>query len=172
MLSENQVRQLISENELLRIQLQDVNDMIAIREEELELLRKKAAEATMLQSKLENNLYELDFMQNELGKQQQIASGAAKREESLEVEVLDGIRMEKEFYTIREKLESARAELSDMQYEVSDMKHLNSELARLKTRIAELESNLDLLELDNSFMKEELAELRQLKEDLEKGQAN
>ena len=39
MLPDSLLQQLISENELLQIQLQDVNEMIQVREEELEILK-------------------------------------------------------------------------------------------------------------------------------------
>ena len=88
-----------SENELLRIQLKDINEMIAVREEELTLLRRKADEAASLRSKLENSLLEMDTLQQELGLQQQKAYGSSNREAALETEILEGIRMEKSIMT-------------------------------------------------------------------------
>ena len=73
MLSEEQIRKLKSENEFLQIQLQDINEMIAIREEELDILRRKAQEAVETGSKLEGAYEELSYMQNVIGKHQQIA---------------------------------------------------------------------------------------------------
>ena len=55
MISNNLLQQLQSENELLQLQLQDVNEMIKVREDELEILRKTAAHAVMLQSRLDIN---------------------------------------------------------------------------------------------------------------------
>jgi septal ring factor EnvC (AmiA/AmiB activator) len=45
-----------------------------------------------------------------------------------------------------------------------ETKKLNQVIAQLKTRVAELESQLDLVEMDQGFLREELAELRAWKE--------
>ena len=164
MISGDQLQQLKSENELLRIQLKDINEMIAVREEELTLLRRKDDEADSLRSKLENSLLEMDTLQQELGLQQQKAYGSSNREAALETEILEGIRMEKEYYDIRDRLGSARAEITQLQQETMETKKLNQVIAQLKTRVAELESQLDLVEMDQGFLREELAELRAWKE--------
>ena len=45
-----------------------------------------------------------------------------------------------------------------------ETKRLNQVIAQLKTRVAELESQLDLVEMDQGFLREELTELRAWKE--------
>jgi predicted RNase H-like nuclease (RuvC/YqgF family) len=83
MIADNLVKQLKSENELLQIQLQDLNYMIEAREEELDMLRKTAAHAVQLQSRLDHNLFEIEQMQDMIGEKQREAQGALKREASL-----------------------------------------------------------------------------------------
>lgn len=169
MISGDLLQQLRSENELLRIQLKDLNEMISVREEELELLRRKAGEAASLRSRLENTLQEMDLLQDSLGIQQQKLYGAGTRAASLESEVLAGIQMEKEYYSIRDSLNSARAEISQLQSEVLETRRLNQLVAELRTRIADLESRLDLADMDQGFLKEELQELRAWKESRPEG---
>ncbi|HRF26429.1 MAG TPA: hypothetical protein PKW54_03745 [Ferruginibacter sp.] len=160
MMSNDQVQELRSENELLRIQLNDLNELISIREEELDILRRKAGKAAEYQSKLENTLLEMDYLQSELGRQLQETAGAGQRATAYEQEILEGIRMEKEFYSIRDKYNSLQAELADLQQEASSIRNLNQQISTLKTRVAELESALELIELDKGFLKEELEALR------------
>lgn len=50
MLSEDIIQQLKSDNALLHVQLNDLTELIQIREEELEILRTKAAQVAALQS--------------------------------------------------------------------------------------------------------------------------
>lgn len=96
MIADNLVKQLKSENELLQIQLQDLNYMIEAREEELDMLRKTAAHAVQLQSRLDHNLFEIEQMQEVIGEKQREAQGALKRESSLEAEMFQSIQMERE----------------------------------------------------------------------------
>jgi hypothetical protein len=159
MLSTDEIQQLKSENELLRIQLQDITEMISIRDEEVEILRKKAAFGVMLQSTLEGNLDEISQMQHNLGEQQRKAAGAAKREAAMENEIIQSIEIEKEFYTIREKYESSKAAILDMDNELAETSAMYRQLAAAISRIAELESNLELALLENERLKKQMEKL-------------
>jgi predicted RNase H-like nuclease (RuvC/YqgF family) len=70
MLTEKQIKQLKGENELLQLELEDVNQIIKQREEELEQLKNTAATARQLQSRLDMNLLEMEQMQNAIGEKQ------------------------------------------------------------------------------------------------------
>lgn len=162
MLPDSLLQQLISENELLQIQLQDVNEMIQVREEELEILRNTAAHAIQLQSRLDMNLDEFYSLQDVIGNQQQDAEGSAKREASLEEELMHSINMETEFYNIKDQFESTKAALMDVQSEMDTVASLYKQIAELSTRVAELESSHEIASMENGFLKEELEELRKL----------
>ena len=162
MLPDSLLQQLISENELLQIQLQDVNEMIQVREEELEILRNTAAHAIQLQSRLDMNLDEFYSLQDIIGNQQQDAEGSAKREASLEEELMQSINMETEFYNIKDQFESTKAALMDVQSEMDTVASLYKQIAELSTRVAELESSHEIASMENGFLKEELEELRKL----------
>ena len=160
MISDKLLQHLKSENEHLQVQLEDVNEMIRIREEELEMLRKTAAWAISLQSRLDINLDEFYQMQDLIGNQQHLAEGAAKRELAMENEILQSIEMETELYNIKDQFASTKAALTDANYEMDKMISANKEIAILKKRITELESNLEIASLENGFLKEELNNYR------------
>ena len=162
MLPDSLLQQLISENELLQIQLQDVNEMIQVREEELEILRNTAAHAVLLQSRLDMNLDEFYSLQDVIGNQQKDAEDSAKREASLEEELVQSINMETEFYNIKDQFESTKAALMDVQSEMDTVASLYKQIAELTTRVAELESSHEIASMENGFLKEELEELRKL----------
>ena len=161
MLPDSLLQQLKAENELLQIQLQDLNEMINAREEELEILRKKATLAIELQSRLDMNLDGFYQMQSMIGEQQQVVQAASKREASLEKELLESIEMETRFYTLKDQLESTKAALSDVNKEMDKMASLYKEVAQLKSKISELESNAEIMVMENGFLKEELEKFRQ-----------
>jgi len=159
MLSEDEIQQLKSENELLQLQLQDITEMINIREEEIQVLRKKAAQTVELRSELDGNLEEINQMQNIIGDQQRKAAGAAKREVAMENEIIQSLEMEKEFYTIRDKYESARAAITDLDNELAETSSMYRQLATAISRVAELESSLEIALLENKHLNEKLDEL-------------
>lgn len=163
-----QFEQLRSEKELLQIELQDVNYMIRIREEELAILREKARKAIECQSKLVENLYEIEQMQNNLGEQQQKAEGAALREAALEEELMVSIRMEQEFYTIQQQFSSSQAAVNMLNGELVTASDWHKQLVAYKARVTELESNLEIALLDNDSFKDDINELREQLEALQK----
>jgi len=155
MLSETLLRHLQSENELLQLQLQDVNEMISVREEELFHLRQTAEHAVLLQSRLDINLDEFYQMQDQIGKHQEQAAGAARREYTLEDELMKSMDMETELYNIRDELASTKAAFEDVNQEMEQTRFLYRQIATLNARVAELESNVEIAVLENSFLKEE-----------------
>jgi len=169
MLSEEQIKQLKSENDLLQLQLQDVNYMIRIREEELEILRSKAKNAVGLQSQLEGTFYELEQMQNFIGRKQQEADGAARREAAMEEEIIQSINMEKEYYNIKSSFASANAALLDINSQLSESAHIYKELAKANASIAELESNLAIAEEEKDLLKYEMEKLKKRYDTLQQG---
>ena len=60
MLSEEQVKRLVSANESLQIQLDDANAILAAREQEIEFLGNELSEATVLRSKLDGQMGHVD----------------------------------------------------------------------------------------------------------------
>ena len=156
MLSKDEIQQLKSENGLLQIQLQDITEMINIREEELDILRKKAAHTVLLQSTLDNNLEEISQMQLMIGEQQQKFAGAEKREVAMENEIVQSLEIEKEFYTIKNKYQSARAAITDFDNELAETSSMYRQLATSIARVAELESSLEMTLLENQCLKGQL----------------
>ena len=155
MLSEDIIQQLKSDNALLHVQLNDLTELIQIREEELEILRTKAAQVAALQSNLDENIYQLEQMQIFLGDQEREVAGANRRELSMETEMLESLQMEKDYYTLSDKLKSTRAALDDISEQFAEASALFREVATLKSTIAELESKLEIESLDNQFLREE-----------------
>ena len=159
MLSKDEIQQLKSENDLLRLQLRDITEMINIREEELDILRKKAAYSVLLQSTLDGNLEEFTQMQYFISAEQRKVESAVKREAAMENEIVQSLEIEKEFYNIKEKYQSARAAINDLDNELAETAIMYRQLAASNARVAELESSLEIALLENDDIKEKLEKL-------------
>lgn len=159
MLSTGDLQQLQSENELLKIQLNDISEMINIREEEVDILRKKAANAVLLQSTLEGNLNQIAQMQLLIGEEQRKAAGATRRETAMEEEVIRSIEIEKSYYTLQEELDSNKVALKDLDNELAETASLYRQLSESMSRVAELESRLEMIQLENMRLKDKLEKL-------------
>ena len=160
MISENFITELKNENQALQLQLQDLEYMIQMREDELVYLKKAADSVAELQSRFDHNLYEFEQMQNRIGDQQQKAEGAARREIALEDELIQTIQTETAYYELRDQFKSSKAAFDDINSQLEDMSLLYRELADLKSKVTELESNLEIVNLDNQFLKEDLEKYR------------
>ena len=159
MLSTGDLQQLQSENELLKIQLNDISEMINIREEEVDILRKKAANAVLLQSTLEGNLNQIAQMQLLIGEEQRKAAGATRRETAMEEEVIRSIEIEKSYYTLQEELDSNKVALKNLNNELAETASLYRQLSESMSRVAELESRLEMIQLENMRLKDKLEKL-------------
>ena len=166
---EDEIKRLKSENEYLQLQLQDVNYILSIREEELELLRVKGKQAVQMQSTLEGNYNELSQMQTIIGKTQQQAFGAAKREAAMEHELIQSIHLEKEYYNTRKELVSVTAAFTDLDAKLDEAGNVYKDLENAKRKIAELESFNDISKEEKDFLTYEIEKLKKQNKRLQEG---
>lgn len=164
MLSEKQLDILRSENELLQIQLDDVNQMIQIREEELELLRNRAKEAAEMQSQLDQNLNEFEQMQLHLGKCQQKNNGQSDRLEALENELYNSIKEQLSAAETVKHFNSMEANLIDTSKELQQAETVYQQMVQIKKTAAAAQSELEIAYMEINSLKEELAEVKALNE--------
>ena len=78
----------------------------------------------------------------------------------LEEELFQNIKIETEYYKIKEDLNSTKTALEDINNQMSEAILLYKQVADLKSKITELESNLEIAELDKQFLKEEIDEIK------------
>ncbi len=155
------IQKLTEEKESLLLQVADLNYLLELREEELNELKNSSKSLQELKSKIEEQLYDFEHMQNLLGQQQQLAIGQSNREIAMEKELLNTLDKEKSYYTLKEQFHSTSVALSDLQTQLKDMMNIYKELLACKNKLAASESNLEITLLDNQFLKEELEQLHQ-----------
>ncbi len=131
MLSQEQINKLISENEFLHVQLKELNEMLALREEEIEILTSSANDTTQLRSQLELQDVEKKSLQDSITQKQQQAQGAANREKDLEDELVDASNLLKEYAALQQKYTHLLIQNKDVEERLAFMNKRNDELIRL-----------------------------------------
>ena len=142
MLSIEQVKQLVSENELLQVQLQDINYVLSEREQELLELRENAADSSELMSRLDMQLDELHSMQNLIGKKDQQAEGAEERELELQEELTESAKLLQQYNELLQEHIYLQTQLSGLQLQVQELGAGNLRLQKIANKVGELESEL------------------------------
>ncbi len=159
---EKKIRILISENEFLQLQLEDLNSEIKKRYEEINLLGDVTESTAALRSKIDSNFLEIEQLKY---------SSQQASEKFLEIEMMNeelGMNLYKEIKE-RQRGEEALKEMNSLK---SNMEIISEELNEtavlyktvqtLKAELAEVMSTLNLLEIDNKDLKIEIEELKEL----------
>ncbi len=153
MLSEDQVKKIISINDSLQLQLNDANAMLAAREQEIDFLHGELAESTALRSKLDDHLEEIESIQNRLGEKQQAARGAEEREFVLHQELTEMARLNKDYNELIQDYAYLSSRFKDIQAQLTSLEERNFQLQQVANRIGELESRLENTVLERDDLK-------------------
>lgn len=156
MLSEEQIKKIISANESLQVQLADANRMLAAREEEIEFLSAELAESTALRSKLDGQLAEIASMQNQLGEKQDAVKGAEEREFELHQELTGMALLNKQYNELVQDYAYLQSQFRDIQAQYSALQERNLELEKVNGTIGELQSRLENSLLERDLLKEKI----------------
>lgn len=160
MLSEDHIKQLISENEFLQVQLEEVNGVLAEREKELDELRSAQSEANRLRSLLDTRLDELHSMQNFIGEQEQQVMGAEEREIQLQKELTEAVRLQQQYNEMVGHYAYIQAQLEDVQARLTELNSRNLELQKIAAKIGDLESQLANSILERDELKNQVTSFR------------
>lgn len=142
MLTQDQLKQLISANQSLQVQLEEANMILSEREEQLLILRENAARNNELQSIADARLDELYSMQNLIGKKDQEAAGAEERELELQQELTEAARLQQQYNALAEQYDYLQARFDDLEDALASLKHKHLLLQQIAAKIGELESHL------------------------------
>ena len=164
MLNPQQIQQLLSENESLQTQVKELEEILALREEELELLREEAAGAAALRSQLDLRLEEMAGMQNQISLQQRKTAGAESREMELQQELVDSVQLLQQYNDLKKQFIYTSTQLEDMQGELSALKKKNMMLQGIAVQVGELESKVENLAFERDTLLEKLAALENIQE--------
>ena len=163
MLTEDQIKKIISLNDSLQVQLEDTNTMLAAREKEIEYLNRELAEATALRSRLDGQQSEIESIQNKLGIKQQQALGAEEREIELQEELTEMARLNKNYNELIQDYAYLQSQFKDIQAQLATLNERNFQLQQITGRIGELESTLETTKLERDDLKTRLTTLESQK---------
>jgi prefoldin subunit 5 len=159
MLSEEQIKRLVSANESLQVQLGDVNTVLAEREKEIEILKKEIADATELRSKIEAKLAEIESMQERLEKKDQKVIGAEEREFELQQELTEAARQHIKHNELVQQYAYLQSQFEDIRAQLAEVNERNNKLQQMAGGLGELESNLEITVRERDDLKSRLTAL-------------
>lgn len=154
------IQELTAENARLQKEMEELEFLIEMKEEELDELKQAAAQIAFLQSNLTKNLEELDIVKYNMREAQEKLKGAQKRENALEEEIIYSIETEKNYYELKEEYQASLNTIEIQQEELKTTPSLVIEMKNLRSRLAEAMSEIELLQLDNQYLREDLQQLQ------------
>ena len=149
----------VSARDMLQGQLNETLELLALRDEQIDIQRQKLSKMAQLQSQLDNMQYEIEFLQNELDEQRQKAGGQRQREMELMEELQMGDSKIKQYGSLPEQVASLQTQVKLLRQEADEMAALNNELLVELKQVAQLQSNLSIEKQENTILREKLAEL-------------
>ncbi len=129
MLSEQQIQHLMAANESLQLQLAEANEILAIQQEELVLLRQQSSETAALRSQLD-----------------------------LQQKIIPPIKEQQQFTDLQQEYIYITTQLNDMQQQQDALKKKNNMLQKIAVQVGELESNVENLTFERDTLLEKLNE--------------
>ena len=157
MLSTQQIQELLTQNEGLQAQLNEANEILTLREEELVIVRGQAAITADLRSQLDMQLVEITALQNQINTQQRNATGAQIREQEMQEELIDSIQLLHGHTDLKKQYIYTAAQLDDLQEELTALKKKNTMLQKIAVQVGELESKVENLTYERDILMEKIA---------------
>jgi DNA repair exonuclease SbcCD ATPase subunit len=146
----------MSEFELESLTMKDLQVLLQLREEELQELRQQSNQVAECRSLLEERLLAFGQMQETLLEWQKRAMSATRREDATERELLQCLPFEQQYHALKKTIQSRESEIAWLQEEVTEIRKQNEVIDHLKERLAACESELELIRLDNYYLREAL----------------
>jgi len=154
MTAEEELEFLKSENQLLNIQLEEMNAILFEKEEQIAFLKKNDTDIAALQSRMEGQLYDLQQMQDIIGKKQQQAEGASEREAALNNELAVAYSLQEKYDYLLTEYTYAQTQLQDIQHTIAEIKKRNELLQQMAAKAVELESRLENAEIETAALRD------------------
>ena len=159
---EKKIRMLVSENEFLLLQLEDINLALKKKDEEIDMLADNIDTAAFLRSKIEGNLLEIEQLKYDNQQTTQKSFGLQMLNEELEEDLLKQIKgRQKEQKTIKE-MHGVKANLEVLTEELNEAAAFYKMLQSLQKKLSEATSIVSLTEIENQELKKEIQEQKEL----------
>lgn len=163
MLTEEQIKQLVSANDSLQVLLADANAMLAAREQEIAFLNTELAEAVALRSRLDGQLAEIESIETRLNNKQQAAKGAEERELELHQELTGMALLNKNYSELQQDYAYLQSQYKDILTRLTDVQQYNIQLEQAVAGIGELQSKLENSQLEKETLKDRIVKMEALR---------
>jgi chromosome segregation ATPase len=157
--SRNEYMRVLAARQVAEDLLTEAREIIALRDEQIDILRQKAAKAVELQSRLDNMQYEVEYLQDMIEKGEQKNTGAAIREQEMMEELKRDTGKLQQMGTLQEQYESAQKQLHLFKQEADELAALNKELLEELKKIPMLQSSLEIEKQENRILLDKLSRL-------------
>ncbi len=165
---EKKIQLLLSENEFLQEQLEDLNNEIRKKEEEISLLGDGVESEASLRSRIENNLVEIAQLKYNSEEVLKKAAAVEMMNEELELNLLKQIKGRQQEKAEIKELNSVKASNEILSSELDEAVTLYKKVTALKKELAEAKSIAEMKEIENKHLREEVEELNALLKELRK----
>ena len=163
MLSEEQLKKLVSANNSLQVQLNDANTTLLFRNEEIDYLNLELKECSMLRSTLQGQVEEIESMRNRLGEKQQAVAGSEIREYELYRELTELAQLKRQYEELLQDYAYLQSQFKDIRAQLATVNERNFNLQQASGRVAELESRLEMTLIERKDLKEKITTLESQK---------
>lgn len=159
---EKEIRILVSENEFLQLQLEDITNFAKKKEDELQLRADEMETVASLRSKIEGNLIEVEHLSYMHHQVVQERLGIDMLNEELEIELLQQIKGRQKEQEALKEMNSVKANMEIVTEELNEAAAFYKMVQSLKKQLAEAKSIGEIRELENIDLKNEIQDLREL----------
>ena len=163
---EKKIRMLVSENEFLQLQLEDINNELKKKDKEIDLLAEDNETAAYLRSKIDSNLIEIEQLKYYNQEAQQKNIGLEALNEELEVDLLQQMKGRQKEQQALKEINSVKTNMEVITEELNEAAALYKKLQALREKLAEANSKALMAETENEELKKEVREQRELIESL------
>ncbi len=160
---EKQIRLLLSENEFLQEQLEELNLTIEKKEEDLlELANRIPESEALLRSKIEGNLIEIKQLNDNYNEAEQKIKTSEIINEELELDFVKEIKEGQKNKAVIKELTSVSTQIDILNSELNETANLYKRVQELKKELSEAKSIAELKIIENEDLRIELEELKAL----------
>jgi superfamily II DNA helicase RecQ len=159
---EKKIQLLLSENEFLQEQLEDLNNEIRKKDEEISLLGDGTESEASLRSRIDSNLIEIAQLKYNSEEVLKKAAAVEMMNEELELNLLKQIKGRQQEKAEIKELSSVKASNEILSSELDEAVTLYKKVSVLKKELAEARSLVEITNIENKHLKEEVEELKAL----------
>jgi len=162
MVYEKKIRILVSENEFLQLQMEDLNNEIKKRDKEINLLGDVTESIAALRIKIESNLIEIDQLTYNSQQASQKSLGIERLNEELEMSLFKEIKGRQKDQASLQEMISVKTNMEIISEELNEAAGLYKKVQTLTRALAEAQSISSMKETENENLKFEIGELKEL----------